>query len=78
MKNRPNLVTFKPDNTIFEIHEFNYDTLANRFREMAFLNRGLKISLKDERTEKKIFHYEGGLVEFVQYLNRAKILYIKK
>lgn len=66
-------VTFKPDNTLFEIHEFNYDTLANRFREMAFLNRGLKISLKDERTEKKeIFHYEGGLVEFVQYLNRAK------
>ena len=48
-------VTFKPDNQIFEIHEFNYDTLANRFREMAFLNRGLKISLKDERTEKKIF-----------------------
>ena len=66
-------VTFKPDNTIFEIHDFNYDTLANRFREMAFLNRGLRISLKDERTEKKdIFHYEGGLVEFVQYLNRAK------
>jgi len=66
-------VTFKPDNTIFEVHEYNYDTLANRFREMAFLNRGLKISLKDERTEKKdVFHYEGGLIEFVQYLNRAK------
>ena len=66
-------VTFKPDNTIFEIHEYNYDTLANRFREMAFLNKGLKISLKDERTEKKeLFHYEGGLVEFVNYLNRAK------
>ena len=54
MRNAGTAVTFKPDNQIFEIHEFNYDTLANRFREMAFLNRGLKISLKDERTEKKI------------------------
>ena len=66
-------VTFKPDNEIFEIHEFNYETLANRFREMAFLNKGLKIVLKDERSEKKdIFHYEGGLSEFIQWLNRAK------
>lgn len=66
-------VTFKPDSEIFEILEYNYETLANRFREMAFLNKGLKISLKDERTEKKeVFHYEGGLVEFVEYLNRAK------
>ncbi|MCO4794543.1 MAG: DNA topoisomerase (ATP-hydrolyzing) subunit B [Bacteriovoracaceae bacterium] len=66
-------VTFKPDNEIFEIHEFNYETLANRFREMAFLNRGLKITLKDERNEKKeTFHYEGGLNEFVTWLNRAK------
>ncbi|MBT3583401.1 MAG: DNA topoisomerase (ATP-hydrolyzing) subunit B [Halobacteriovoraceae bacterium] len=66
-------VTFKPDNEIFEIHEFNYDTLCNRFREMAFLNRGLKITLRDERTEKKeTFHYEGGLSEFVEWLNRAK------
>jgi DNA gyrase subunit B len=66
-------VTFKPDNEIFEVHEYDYDTLAKRFREMAFLNKGLKISLKDERTEKKeTFHYEGGLGEFVSYLNRAK------
>jgi len=66
-------VTFKPDTEIFEILEFNYDTLANRFREMAFLNKGLKINLKDERSDKKeIFHYEGGLIEFVEYLNRAK------
>lgn len=66
-------VTFKPDNEIFEIHEFNYDTLSNRFREMAFLNKGLKISLKDERTEKKeTFHYEGGLVAFIDWLNRTK------
>jgi DNA gyrase subunit B len=66
-------VTFKSDNEIFEVHEYNYDTLANRFREMAFLNKGLRIILSDERTEKnETFHYEGGLAEFVQYLNRAK------
>jgi DNA gyrase subunit B len=66
-------VTFKPDSEIFEVFEFNYDTLANRFREMAFLNKGLKINLQDERTERKdLFHFEGGLVEFVEYLNRGK------
>ena len=65
-------VTFKPDNEIFEVHEFNYDTLVNRFREMAFLNKGLSISIKDERNEKKeTFCYEGGLVQFVEYLNRT-------
>jgi DNA gyrase subunit B len=58
---------------LFEIHEFDYDRLANRFREMAFLNKGLKIIIKDERNDKKdIFHFEGGLAEFVTYLNRAK------
>lgn len=72
-------VTFKPDNEIFESHEYNYDTLANRFREMAFLNRGLNISLHDERTDKKeTFHYEGGISEFVEYLNRAKQALHKK
>jgi len=72
-------VTFKPDNEIFEFHEFNYDTLANRFREMAFLNRGLKINLHDERSEKSdVFHYEGGISEFVNYLNRAKAPIHKK
>lgn len=66
-------ITFKPDNEIFEVHEYNYDTLANRFREMAFLNKGLSISLKDERTDKKdLFCYEGGIAEFITYLNRAK------
>lgn len=66
-------VTFKSDNEIFEVHEYNYDTLANRFREMAFLNKGLRIVMKDERTEKEdVFHYEGGLSEFAAYLNRAK------
>ncbi|WP_096908201.1 DNA topoisomerase (ATP-hydrolyzing) subunit B [Halobacteriovorax marinus] len=72
-------VTFKPDNEIFEVHEFNYDTLANRFREMAFLNKGLNISLKDERSDKKdVFCYEGGISEFVTYLNRAKTAVHKK
>ncbi len=66
-------VTFKPCNEIFEVTEFNYDTLCNRFREMAFLNKGLNISIKDERSEKKDnFHFDGGISEFVQYLNRAK------
>lgn len=66
-------VTFKSDNEIFEVHEYSYDTLANRFREMAFLNKGLKIVLKDERTDKEeTFHYEGGLAAFAEYLNRAK------
>lgn len=72
-KDTGTMVTFKSDNEIFEVHEYNYDTLANRFREMAFLNKGLKISIKDERNDKsETFHYEGGLAEFVVYLNRAK------
>lgn len=66
-------VTFKPDNTIFELEEFNYSTLANRFREMAFLNKGLRISIKDERSGKRdSFHYAGGLKEFIVWLNRSK------
>ncbi|PIK14336.1 DNA topoisomerase (ATP-hydrolyzing) subunit B [Halobacteriovorax sp. JY17] len=72
-------ITFKPDNEIFEVHEYNYDTLSNRFREMAFLNKGLSISLKDERSDKKdVFCYEGGIAEFVTYLNRAKTPVHKK
>ena len=67
-------VTFKPNNEIFEVFEFNYETLANRLREMAFLNQGLKIVVVDERVEDKadIFHYAGGIREFVKYLNRSK------
>jgi DNA gyrase subunit B len=66
-------VTFKLDNELFEVHEFDYDRLSNRFREMAFLNKGLKILIEDERHEKKAtFHFDGGLAEFVLYLNRAK------
>lgn len=78
-KDNGTAVTFKLDNELFEIHEFNYDTLANRFREMAFLNKGLKIVLKDERNEKKeTFHFEGGISEFVSYLNRSKTPVHKK
>ncbi|MBA2406192.1 MAG: DNA gyrase subunit B, partial [Bdellovibrionales bacterium] len=73
LKDTGTSVTFKSDNEIFEVHEYNYDTLANRFREMAFLNKGLRIVMKDERTDKEeVFHYEGGLAEFALYLNRAK------
>ena len=68
-------ITFLPDDTIFEDTVFDYDTLKQRFREMAFLTKGLKISLtdlRDEEPKEKIFHYEGGIKEFVQYLNRSK------
>ena len=74
-------VTFFPDREIFENIEFDYDTLKQRFREMAFLTRGLRITFTDLRPEKEIsksFCYEGGIVEFVQYLNRSsKALYDK-
>ena len=68
-------VTFKPDPTIFDTTEFNYDTLAQRLRELAFLNRGLKITLTDERTDpprSHEFHYSGGIAEFIRHLNRGK------
>ena len=68
-------VTFKPDTTIMTVAEFNYDTLAQRLRELAFLNKGLKITLTDERTdpEKKTeFIYSGGIAEFIRHLNRGK------
>ena len=68
-------VTFLPDDTIFEDTVFDYDTLKQRFREMAFLTKGLKISLtdlRDEEPKEKVFHYEGGIKEFVEYLNRSK------
>ena len=67
-------VTFFPDREIFEETVFEYDTLADRMREMAFLTAGLKIVLEDEREEKKsnTYHYEGGIREFVSYLNHSK------
>lgn len=68
-------VTFMPDDTIFEETVFDYDILKQRFREMAFLTKGLRIILRDEREEnvrEKTFYYEGGIKEFVTYLNRSK------
>ncbi len=64
---------FKPDNEIFEELEFDYDTLAQRLREVAFLNKGIRITFQDDRHEKEeLFHYEGGIKSFVSYLNRNK------
>jgi DNA gyrase subunit B len=66
-------VTFHPDPTIFEKTTFSYDTLATRLREYAFLNKGLKITLADERNEKSAeFRFTGGIAEFVKHLNRGK------
>lgn len=67
-------VTFMPDDSIFEETIFDFDTLKQRLRETAFLTKGIKINLKDEREEKHdvSFHYEGGIKEFVSYLNRGK------
>ena len=67
--------TFWPDPEIFDETEYDYETLERRLREMAFLNKGIKITLKDEREGKKqeeTFHYEGGLKEFVKHLNTNK------
>jgi DNA gyrase subunit B len=66
-------VTFLPDDEIFSTVEFDFNVLANRFREIAFLNGGLKIILNDERKDKKEeFHFTGGLIEFVKWLNKSK------
>jgi len=66
-------ITFKPDTEVFDTVEFNYDTLAHRFRELAFLNKGLSISISDERSNKKeTFMYEGGILSFVEHLNKSK------
>ncbi|RME66842.1 MAG: DNA gyrase subunit B, partial [Nitrospirae bacterium] len=66
-------VTFKPDPEIFETTEFNYDILAHRLRELAFLNAGIKIVLYDERTSRRdVFHYSGGIVTFVEFLNKNR------
>jgi DNA gyrase subunit B len=79
-KKRGTKVHFLPDKTIFTVTEFNYDTLAQRLREMAFLNKGLTIALTDERTadpktgepRHAEFRYAGGISEFVKHLNRGK------
>ena len=69
------ITTFKPDSEIFEVTEFDYDTLLVRFREMAFLNAGVKIILVDNRKEEAnqmVLHYEGGIRSYVEYLNRKE------
>ena len=69
------MVTFLPDDTIFEETVFDYDVLLTRLRETAFLTKGLRIVLRDLRGEEKVeksFHYEGGIKQFVEYLNKSK------
>src|SRR6202041_1448650 len=66
-------ITFHPDPAIFENHKYSYDILAQRLRELAFLNKGLKITLTDERSDKSAeFRFSGGITEFVKHLNRGK------
>jgi DNA gyrase subunit B len=73
-KKRGTKITFLPDDTIFETTDFSFDVLSQRLRELAFLNAGVRITIADEREEGKHhdFHYEGGIVSFVEYLNRNK------
>lgn len=67
------IIEFMPDNTIFETLNFDKNVLAKRFREMAFLNKGVKIEFADEREGyKELFHYEGGIKSFVEYINKSK------
>jgi DNA gyrase subunit B len=68
-------ITFKPDASIMDATKFNFDTLATRLRELAFLNKGLTITLSDEREEparQTEFHFSGGIAEFIQHLNKGK------
>ncbi len=72
---RGTTITFSPDKEIFETVVFNFDTMKNRFREIAFLNKGLVISLEDKRIgqeRKEVFEFKGGIVEFVDYLNKNR------
>ncbi len=66
-------VLFKPDKDIFKVTEFSYDVLANRLRELAYLNKGIHITLKDDRSgQEDVFFFKGGIISFVEYLNRNK------
>src|SRR5215468_9091585 len=70
---RGTLVWFKPDSTVFETVDFQFDVLSQRLRELAFLNAGLKISITDERSQKShLFEFQGGIVSFVEFLNKSK------
>ena len=78
-------ITFKADNEIFPVIEYKYDILANRLRELAFLNRGIEITLKDERNKREeLFKFNGGIEEFIKHINRAKepihpkVIYVDK
>lgn len=73
-KKQGTTITFKPDYEIFEEINFDYNTLQHRLRELAFLNKGVKIILEDkrEKDKKETYHYEGGIKEFVKYLNKNK------
>jgi DNA gyrase subunit B len=67
------ITSFLPDLTVMETRDFSFDILAQRFREMAYLNRGMTISLRDERSDREAtFYFEGGLVSFVRYLNKNR------
>jgi DNA gyrase subunit B len=79
-KRRGTKVTFKPDAQIFETGDFSFDTLAQRLRELAFLNAGVTVTLDDEREDGKNhrFHYDGGIVSFVEHLNKNKGLINEK
>jgi DNA gyrase subunit B len=87
-KEHGTIVTFKPDDTIFEETAFDFHLLKNRLREIAFLTKGLKIVLRDERDEynvqERVFFYEGGLIQFVEFINFEKepvfeqIFYVEK
>ncbi len=78
-RGRGTKITFKPDHEIFDDLEYSFDILANRLRELAFLNKGVKITLSDERTDKKgEFLYKGGIISFVEYINRNKGVLHKK
>ncbi len=80
-KNKGTKVTFMPDREIFETVEFDEQVLIQRFRELAFLNKGIRITVIDERPEdvfKKVLHYEGGIASFVEYINRNREALYKK
>jgi DNA gyrase subunit B len=67
------IVRFKPDSQIFESTEFNYETLSGRMREFAFLNKGLKVSISEQKTnQSNSYRFDGGIVEYVQFINRSK------
>jgi DNA gyrase subunit B len=78
-------ITFKADSEIFPVIQYKYDILANRLRELAFLNRGIEITLKDEHNDKQeLFKFNGGIEEFIKHINRAKeplhpkVIYVAK